>query len=76
MAAFTYIARSRDGKKVEGSVNADDRRGALRQIEAMVRQQGYQGYVSLELFNPALWAQDLAEVARLGLERMRTYFAG
>lgn len=60
----------------EDRVMPGDGVAPLRQIEAMVRQQGYQGYVSLELFNPALWAQDPAEVARLGLERMRTYFAG
>ncbi len=48
----------------------------LRQIEAVVRQQGYQGHVSLEMFNHVLWARNPEEAARLGLEWMQTYFAG
>jgi len=35
MATFTYIARTRTGEKVEGSIEADDRRGALRQIQQL-----------------------------------------
>jgi len=33
MASFVYIARSRTGEKIEGTVEAADRRGALLQIE-------------------------------------------
>lgn len=33
MPSFRYTARSQTGEKVEGSVEADDRRAALRQIE-------------------------------------------
>jgi type IV pilus assembly protein PilC len=35
MAHFKYIGRSRDGEKVEGIVEATDRAGAVRQIEAL-----------------------------------------
>jgi sugar phosphate isomerase/epimerase len=36
-----------------------------------LRKMGFAGYLSLELFNPALWKQDALHVARLGLEKMR-----
>lgn len=49
--------------------------GPLKEIEGLARQQGYQGFVSLELFNPALWQRDPEEVARLGMERMQQFFA-
>lgn len=42
MAIFVYVARGRDGKKVEGSVEAADRRGALAQIE-------HRGYVPVHV---------------------------
>ncbi len=35
MATFTYAARSRSGEKVEGTVEADDRRLALVELERM-----------------------------------------
>ena len=35
MATFTYKARGKDGKRVEGQVEATDRRGALLAIERM-----------------------------------------
>ena len=38
---------------------------------AVLKQIGYQGRVSLELFNPQLWEQDPAEVLRVGIARMR-----
>ncbi len=40
----------------------------------LLREIGYQGTVSLELFNPSLWQDDPREVLRLGLERMRQFF--
>ena len=48
--------------------------GPLREIERLARQQGYSGFVSLELFNPELWARNLEEVARIGLDKMQAYF--
>ena len=38
---------------------------------AMLRAIGYQGYISLELFNRGLWQQDPADVLALGIERLR-----
>ena len=49
--------------------------GPLKEIERLALAQGYQGFVSLELFNPALWQRDPEEVARLGMEKMRQFFA-
>ena len=40
-----------------------------REIE-ILRQIGYQGTISLELFNPKLWEQDPAEVLKIGYERL------
>lgn len=37
---------------------------------AVLKEKGYDGTVSLELFNRDLWAQDPAEVLKLGIERM------
>ncbi len=41
---------------------------------AVLRQIGYEGTVSLELFNEELWAQHPAEVLKVGMERMRELF--
>jgi sugar phosphate isomerase/epimerase len=37
----------------------------------IIKASGYQGVISLELFNPAYWAQDPEEVARVGLEKTK-----
>jgi 2-keto-myo-inositol isomerase len=37
----------------------------------ILREIGYEGTVSLELFNPQLWEQDPAEVLKIGIDRMR-----
>ena len=42
---------------------------------AILRTIGYEGTVSLELFNPELWEKDPAEVLCTGIERMRELFA-
>lgn len=49
--------------------------GPLREMERLIEASGYSGYVSLELFNPALWERDPLEVARIGIDKMRAYFA-
>lgn len=41
----------------------------------MVRENGFRGAVSLELFNAALWEKKPLEVARLGIEKMRAIVA-
>jgi sugar phosphate isomerase/epimerase len=60
----------------EDRVLPGDGVGPLKEIERLALRQGYRGFVSLELFNPALWQRDPEEVARLGMEKMRAYFAG
>lgn len=70
-----------DTKPVRQQTDADrvlpgDGVGPLKEIEQQALAQGYQGYVSLELFNPALWEEEPEFVARLGLEKMQRYFAG
>ena len=42
---------------------------------AILRAIGYEGTVSLELFNPELWEKDPAEVLCTGIERMRELFS-
>ena len=37
----------------------------------LLREKGYHGTVSLELFNKDLWAKDPREVLKVGIERMR-----
>ncbi|MBT6462415.1 MAG: sugar phosphate isomerase/epimerase [Opitutae bacterium] len=41
---------------------------------SVLREIGYEGTVSLELFNEELWEQDPAEVLKVGIERMRELF--
>ncbi len=43
----------------------------LPRVIANLRAIGYRGPLSLELFNPALWAKDPAEVVTIGIERLR-----
>lgn len=42
----------------------------LRREFQILQEIGYQGTVSLELFNPTLWEQDPAEVLKIGYERV------
>ena len=48
----------------------------LKQWIGLLRQIGYKGCLSLELFNEALWARDPKEVATRGLETMRAVAEG
>ena len=43
----------------------------LQRYCSLLRQIGYDGWVSLELFREDLWQRDPLEVARLGLEKMK-----
>lgn len=47
----------------------------LKKIFQTLKDTGYRGTLSLELFNAKLWAQDPATVAKLGLERMKNIAA-
>lgn len=46
----------------------------LATIAATFAATGYDGVLSLELFNPELWARDPADVAAEGLRKMRSVF--
>jgi 2-keto-myo-inositol isomerase len=43
----------------------------LRREIQILRAIGYEGTISLELFNPTLWEQDPAEVLKRGYERLQ-----
>lgn len=43
----------------------------LGEVFRTLRAIGYNGYLSLELFNPEYWKQDAALVARTGLEKLK-----
>ena len=43
----------------------------LQRYVQLLAQTGYEGYLSLELFQEELWQQDPRDVARIGLEKMR-----
>ncbi|MFN3653195.1 MAG: sugar phosphate isomerase/epimerase family protein [Armatimonadota bacterium] len=47
----------------------------IQALHEILDEIGYQGPISLELFNESLWAQDPYEVARLGFEKSRRWFA-
>jgi sugar phosphate isomerase/epimerase len=42
---------------------------------AILREKGYDKWISLELFNAELWEKDPLEVARTGIEKMRELLA-
>ena len=48
----------------------------LPRVIANLRTIGYRGPLSLELFNRELWGHDPMEVARTGIERMRSLVEG
>jgi sugar phosphate isomerase/epimerase len=48
----------------------------LRDVVHSLRDIGFRGMLSLELFNREYWKQDALEVARTGLEKMRAVVRG
>lgn len=52
-------------------VHPGDGVAPLKEILRTLRQMGYRGVLSLELFNRDYWKQDALSVARTGLEKMR-----
>jgi sugar phosphate isomerase/epimerase len=48
----------------------------LKRYVALLKQVGYDRYVSLELFREDLWRRDPLEVAKVGLEKMRAACEG
>ncbi len=45
----------------------------VREILATLKQSGFQGILSLELFNRTYWQQDPLEVAKTGLRKMKEF---
>jgi sugar phosphate isomerase/epimerase len=43
----------------------------VKQVLATLRNMGYRGFVSLELFNRTYWKQDPHAVAKAGLAKMK-----
>lgn len=71
LPAFPPFTAQTDADRVMlGEGTAD-----LPRVVDNLRTIGYQGPVSLELFNRKLWEADPAEVCRVGLERLRALFA-
>ena len=52
-------------------VHPGDGVAPLGEMLKIIRESGYQGVISLELFNPSYWEQDPKEVARIGLEKTK-----
>ena len=48
----------------------------IDQLFAVLREIGYNGPVSLELFNEELWGQDPFAVAKTGYEKSRRWLEG
>lgn len=48
----------------------------IRELFAVLKDVGYTGPVSLELFNADLWAQDPYQVAKTGFQKSERWFAG
>lgn len=46
----------------------------IREMCAVLKEIGYTGYLSLELFNPEYWDIDAEEAARTGAEKSKPYF--
>lgn len=64
--------QQRDGDRVMPGDGCFD----LRRLLTLLRQVKYNRWLSLELFREDLWSQDPREVARVGLEKMRTLVEG
>ncbi len=58
-------------QKDEDRVLMGDGIADLPRVIANLRSIGYHGPLSVELFNPSLWAEDALAVARRGLERVQ-----
>jgi 2-keto-myo-inositol isomerase len=61
----------RDKIKDADRVYPGDGNGPLKQTLRTLRDIGYRGLLSLELFNPEYWKQDATLVAKTGLEKMK-----
>ncbi len=67
-----YPDKPRDQLSDADRVYPGDGVAPLTLIFRALRDQGFHGHLSLELFNREYWKKDPLEVARVGLEKMRT----
>jgi sugar phosphate isomerase/epimerase len=61
----------REAIKDEHRVWPGDGVAPLQEIFALLRDIGFDGYLSLELFNPTYWQGEALETARTGREKLR-----
>ncbi len=66
-----YPARSREDLRDAHRVYPGDGVAPIPQLLRDLKGLGFQGVLSLELFNPDYWKQDPALVAKTGLEKMK-----
>ncbi len=71
-----------DYPKIERGTIADKDRvypgdgvAPIKEVLKTLRIIGFEGMLSLELFNPEYWKQDALEVAKTGLEKLRSFVA-
>jgi 2-keto-myo-inositol isomerase len=67
----TPAAPSREQQRDEDRVWPGEGHLDLAQYLGLLREIGYRGWLSLELFRQDLWERDPLEVARIGLEKMQ-----
>ncbi|HVF85368.1 MAG TPA: sugar phosphate isomerase/epimerase family protein [Abditibacteriaceae bacterium] len=65
-------APGREAIKDEQRIWPGDGVAPLGDILTTLRRIGFDGYLSLELFNPQYWQSNALETARTGLEKMQT----
>ena len=68
MRLLNLCAEQTDADKVSPGDDILD----FGQMISILEDAGYAGVISLELFNPSYWEEDPAEVARIGLEKMKS----
>ena len=64
------ISQQTDGDRIMPG----DGVGPLRNIEKLIIESGYEGYVSLELFNDRWWKENPAKTVKIGMEKMQLFF--
>jgi sugar phosphate isomerase/epimerase len=77
--AMVHLDDAPDTKAIGSYSDADrvwpgDGAIRLREMCGVLKEIGYTGYLSLELFNPEYWEMDAAEAARVGAEKSRPFF--
>ncbi len=78
--AMVHLDDAPEGKPLGSYADADrvwpgEGVMALQAMCDTLKEIGYTGYLSLELFNPAYWEMDASAAARKGAEASRPYFA-